>query len=256
MPMKRLIVISTLLSSILLANCTPQEEQKAIQIWKQSIHQESDLNQKLSTLNKAFRICPLERIDIDKQIILAQGGLLTSKKIEELNERNSQMDSIPQLHKDNNAKKLNELLGIRFDNTLRAVEEIGGEYRIDITFEVNRYDVHTKNSSSKIQEIIDKITEEIKKDKNALFGLEGGASSEGTPQDNKELSKRRAIALKQVILKKYPKYSQNIKIYANGESELVCEGEFLPEEDSSGNYTCITKEDKEASRRVTIRRER
>jgi len=57
-------------------------------------------------------------------------------------------------------------------------------------------------------------------------------------------------------LKQYPQYKQNIKTYANGESELVCEGEFLPEEDSSGNYACITKEDRDASRRVTIRRER
>ena len=249
-------LLPLLFSSVLFADCTVQEEERANKLWKQSIHQESNLNQKLSTLNKAFTICPLERIDIDKQIVLAQGGLLTPKKIGELNERNSQMDNIPQLHKDNNAKKLNELLGIRFDNTLRAVEEIGGEYRTDITFEVNRSDVYTKNSSSKIKEIIDKITEEVEKDKNAIFGLEGGASSEGTPKANKLLSKKRSEALETAILKKYPEYAQNIQTHANGESELVCEGEFLPEEDSSGNYTCITKEDKDASRRVTIRREK
>lgn len=249
-------LLPLLFSSVLFADCTVHEEQQANKLWKKSIHQESNLNQKLNTLNKAFAICPLERIDIDKQIILAQGGLLTQKEIEKLNERNSQMDTIPQEHKDNNAKKLNELLGIRFDNTLRAVEKIGGEYRTDITFEVNHSNLYTKNSHSTIQEIIDKISEEVQKDKNALFRLEGGASSEGTPEANKRLSKRRSEALERAILKQFPNYAKNIKIHAHGESELVCEGDFLPEKDETGNYSCITKEDRDASRRVTIRREK
>ncbi len=253
--MKRTL-LPLLFSSVLFADCSVQNEQRAVNFWKESIHQENNLNKKLATLNRAFALCPLKRIDIDKQIILAQGGLLSKEEIKKLNERNSQIDSIPQQHKDNNAKKINELLGIRFDNTLRAVEEIGGVYRTDITFDVNHSDIYARNSSSTIQEIIDKIDQEVRKDKNALFVLEGGASSEGSPQANKKLSQRRADALKVAILKQYPNYAPNIETRANGESELVCEGDFLPEEDSSGNFTCITKEDRDASRRVTIRRER
>ena len=253
--MKRTL-LPLLFSSVLFAECTVQQEQEANRLWKQSIHQESNLNQKLSTLNRAFDICPLNRIDIDRQIILAQGGQLSKEQIKELNNRNSQQDSIPQQHKDNNARKINELLGIRYDNTLRAVEEIGGAYRTDITFEVNRSNIYANNSTSTIQEIIDKIDQEVTKDKNALFVLEGGASSEGNPEYNRKLSQRRADALQEAILKQYPNYAHNIETRANGESELVCEGDFLPEEDSSGNFTCITKEDREASRRVTIRRER
>ena len=253
--MKRTL-LPLLFSSVLFADCTVQQEQEANRLWKQSIHQESNLNQKLSTLNRAFDICPLNRIDIDRQIILAQGGQLSKEQIKELNNRNSQQDSIPQQHKDNNARKINALLGIRYDNTLRAVEKIGGVYRTDITFEKNRSNIYAKNSSSTIQEIIDKIDQEVTKDKNALFVLEGGASSEGNPIYNRKLSQRRADALKEAILKQYPNYAPNIETRANGESELVCEGDFLPEEDISGNFTCITKEDREASRRVTIRRER
>ena len=253
--MKRTL-LPLLLSSVLFADCTPQQEQRANRLWKQSIHQENNPNKKLSMLTKAYSLCPLEKIDIDKRIILGQGGLLSQDELKELNDDNSRNSSMSQLHKENNARKINDLLGLRFDNTLRAVEEIGGVYRTDITFEVNRTNIHTKNSASRIQEIIDKISEEVDKDKNAIFALEGGASSEGTPKANKLLSKRRAKALKEAILKQYPQYKSNLKIIAKGESELVCEGEFLPEEDSSGNYTCITKEDKDASRRVTIRRER
>ena len=250
------ILLPLLFSSVLFADCTAQQEQKANRLWKKSIHQESNLNKKLDTLNKALKICPLEHIEIDKQIILAQGGLLTKEDMKYLNTHNSQCDTFSQIHRDNNAKKLNKLLDIQFDNSLRAVEKIGGEYRSDITFRVKSSDLYIKNSSSRIQEIIDKIKEEVQKDKNALFELEGGASSEGTPQANRLLSKKRAEALKRAILKQYPQYAKNIKTHANGESELVCEGDFLPEEDSSGNYTCITKEDRDASRRVTIRRER
>ena len=253
--MKRTL-LPLLFSSVLYADCTPQNEQRAIKLWKESIHQENNITQKFATLNRASSICPLNRIYIDEQIILAQNGQLSKEQIKKLNELNSRLDTIPQQHKDNNTRKLNELLGIRYDNTLRAVEEIGGVYRTDITFEKNRSDIYAKNSSSTIQKIIDKIDQEVTKDKNALFVLEGGASSEGNPEYNKKLSQRRADALKEAILKQYPKYAPNIETRANGESELVCEGDYLPEEDSSGNFTCITKEDREASRRVTIRRER
>ena len=250
------ILLPLLFSSVLFANCTTEQEQRADKLWRDSIHQESNLNQKLSTLNQAFKICDLDRIYVDQQIILAQAGELTNEEIKKLDTHNSQLTTIPQEHKDNNAKKLNELLGIRFDNTLRAVEKIGGEYRTDITFEVNRSNLYSKNSHSTIQKIIDKISEEVQKDKNALFKLEGGASSEGTPQANKKLSKRRSEALKRAILKQFPNYAKNIKTHANGESELVCEGDFIPEKDETGNYSCITKEDRDASRRVTIRREK
>jgi len=242
-----------------LADCTPRERQESEMFWKQSIHQESNPVQKLKTLESAYQKCPLDKVAIDRYITyvftLSKSDRKNPEIIESLHQvelKNQNLD-VPIEHINNNQKKINTLLGRSMEGTLKAVEEVGGVYRADIRFD---YNSAVLKKSRIVTNIIDKIMSEIEQHPNAIFGLEGGASSEGSADYNKKLSKRRAEALKSAITNSNPNLSSHINTYANGETTLVCEGGFAPEVDSSGNARCITKEDKEASRRVTIRRER
>jgi outer membrane protein OmpA-like peptidoglycan-associated protein len=227
--------------------------------WKQSIHQEDNHTQKLKTLETAYKRCPLEKIIVDKYITLvytlSPKDRTTQEVIQNLLDmemRNQDLD-VSQKHIVNNQKKITFLLGRSTEGTLKAVEEVGGIYRADITFD---YDSTTLKNSTLVTEIIDKISNEISKSSNATFGLAGGASSDGSASYNKILSQKRADALKEAILKRNPSFDKNINTYDNGETDLVCEGGFAPEVNENNETKCITKEDKEASRRVTIRREK
>ena len=281
--MKKLL-IPVLLSSLLLADCTLKEEQNAMKLWKKSVHKSN--HNKLKLLNKAENICPLEIISIDKKIIEATQNP-TLAKVKYLKNANNLLlvDAKHRGHKYNNGKKIDQLFlkiftkqqkelknkkGI-FDshqndiltqqinilkgkpqiNTPKAVAELGGTYKADLLFEKSKYSIRDKSLSN---EIIKVIHEEIIKDNNALFGLEGGASSEGNSEYNKKLSKNRGEALQTEILKIYPNYKNNIKVFAMGESDLVCEGGLLPEENTKGEYECLSNENREKSRRVSIRR--
>ena len=248
-----------LLSSVLFADCTPRQKSEAEMIWKQSIHQESNPQMKLKTLNSAYQKCALAKIAVDRYITYV--STLSPKErrdkeivnaLHKVEGKNQEIDTSI-THRENNQKKINLLLGKEIDGTLKAVEEVDGIYRADIRFD---YDSAKLEDTSLIREIIQKIASEIAKKPNAIFGLEGGASSKGSADYNKALSKRRAESLKDAILKQYPNFGDNINTYGNGEEELVCEGGFAPEIDEhTGESRCITKEDKEASQRVTIRRE-
>ena len=228
------------------ANCD-----KALTLYNEAIHLESHPNEKLDKLNIANRLCPLDKIQLDIDILLACGGV--SMDLKELQRINASLDGISNAHRVNNAKKLNRLLGVNYNNSLKAVEFVGGSYALDLRFSK---DSAVVRKSHKLDKAIEKIASEVSKNSRVLFGLEGFASSDGSYSHNKELSIRRAEALKKEILKKYPNIASHLKIFGNGESGLVCEGGFLPEKNSSGEYECITKEDVDASRRVTIRRVR
>ena len=256
--MKRLI-IPILLTNLLLADCTSKQKREAEMFWRQSIHQESNPQEKFKTLETAYNRCPLAKIEVDKDIAYLytlspkeRKSAKNRKKLYNAEMKNQDLD-VSINHITNNQKKINSLLGRDTEGTLKAVEKIEGIYRADITF---GYNSSKLKSSRVLTQVIDKISSEISKNSNAIFGLEGGASSEGSASYNITLSKKRAEALKSAILKQYPIFGTNIKIYANGEKEIICKGGFAPEIDSSGNSRCITTEDKEASRRVTIKRER
>ena len=278
------ILLPLLLSSLLFADCTPQEEQKAMRIWKQSIHKTS--KRKLKLLNRAEKICPLELINVDKKIIEA-GNAPTLSKLKYLKNANNllSLDVENQAHKYNNGKQIDQLFlkyftkeqqelkhkkgvfdlhkndilnqrinilkGKASDNTLKTIGELGGTYKANLLFDKALYNIKDHSLS---QEIVAVIHDEVQKDNNTLFGLEGGASSEGSSSFNKKLSKNRAKALEKEILDIYPNYKNHIKVFAMGESELVCEGDLLPEKNSQGEYECLTQENREKSRRVSIRR--
>jgi len=256
--MKKLI-IPILLTNLILAECTPQQKREAEMFWKQSTHKDSNPKEKLKILNKAYEKCPsIEKIIVDRYITFVYTLPKKDRESKEIRDnlydiamRNQELD-VSINHIKNNQKKINILLGKSFDGTLRAVEEAGGVYRADIRFD---YNSAVLKKSNLVTKVIDKISSEIEKNPNAIFGLEGGASSEGSASYNKKLSKRRADALKKEILKQNPNFDKNINTSGVGERTLVCEGDFLPEVDEYGETRCITKEDKEASRRVTIRRE-
>lgn len=248
-----------ILSSVLFADCTARQKSEAEMIWKQSIHQDSTPKRKLKTLSSAYQKCALEKIAIDKYIAYVYTLSPKERKNQEIVdtlykiEKKNQELSTSVEHRGNNQRKINFLLGKEIDGTLKAVEEVNGVYNADIRFD---YDSAKLKNIPLVKEIIQKIASEISKKPNAIFGLEGGASSKGKADYNKKLSKRRAESLKNAILKQYPNFEDNIRVYGNGENGLVCEGGFVPEiDENTGEGRCITKEDKEASQRVTIRRE-
>ncbi len=280
--MKRTL-LPLLFSSVLFADCSVKQEREAMQIWKKSIHESDFSKEKL--LNKAQKICPLEVIAIDKAIINTAKAP-TLEKLQYLQNANNLLtvDKEYISHKYNNQKKIdrlflnyflkkqkelnkkgffatqeNRILSDRIkllqekpvENSVKAVGKIGGTYRADLLFDKSKYIIKDRELTN---EIIKAIHNEVEKDNKALFGLEGGASSEGSSSFNKRLSKNRAEALKKEILKVYPNYNHNIKIFARGESELVCEGGLIPEKNLKGEYECLTKENREKSRRVAIRR--
>jgi outer membrane protein OmpA-like peptidoglycan-associated protein len=198
----------------------------------------------------------LDIVRIDKNIILAQANQLSRQEMVELRRENDALDTKYREHKWNNAKKIEKLLGIKSEEYqskkgLKAIQDIGGSYKADLLFDKNSFWI---KDTYLTQEIIDVISSEIAFNPDALFGLEGATSSEGDSALNKKLSLKRANALKKAILKRYPNYKANIKTFAMGESDLVCEGGLLPERDEMGEYRCLTAENRIESRKVTIRR--
>jgi len=256
--MKNIILPLTITTTLFATTCNQTQIKEANIYWQQSIFQESNIKQKLKTLNSAYKKCPLPKIVIDRQI--AYISTLSpkernSKEVREdlatLERLNEQLKNVSHTHIKNNQKKIDILLNKAKGNSLKAIEEAEGVYRADIRFDYNSTKLKKTPLLSKV---IEKISSEIDKHPTALFELEGGASSEGSATYNKKLSKKRAESLKRAI---GAKYANHISISANGENGIVCEGGFLAEVDATtGEAKCITKEDKEASRRVTIRRTR
>ena len=281
--MKKLL-IPIFLSSWLLADCSIKQEDKAFEIWQKSIHKQE--SQKLKLLNQALSICEdLEVAYVDRLLIKAKKNP-NQEILSEIKNRTNHLALSPEFstHKENLNRENNQLFlnlfrkkekeiksqkGFISNGNLnfleeqikslesspvagvKAVTKVGGTYKADLLFDKNKFNIKNHSLS---QEIIDVVHQEVEKNSSALFGLEGGASSEGATAHNKKLSKNRGNALAKAILKKYPSYKTNIKVFAMGESQLVCEKGLLPERNTQGEYECITQEDREKSRRVTVRR--
>jgi len=266
----KLLLLSLLLTQIAEAQgqeCSKKDKAKAIKLWRESRFIK-DYDKKIAKLQEAARYCQLSRIVIDGN--LAYYMSLPKDKLEEeklnlkqLQQKNSNLDVEIKgdlSYIDNNTCMIEKLLGSnqtecqkRMKGTSRALTEINGVYRADIRFEYNSSAIK-ETQMPLIKEITQVIVQEVKKNPNALFNFEGGASSEGRAEYNRGLSLRRAEALRDYIINRYSNLSRNIEVIPKGENELICEGGFLPEINPKGEAQCITKEDKEASRRVTIRR--
>jgi outer membrane protein OmpA-like peptidoglycan-associated protein len=244
-------------------NCSEEESKEANRLWRESIHIK-DYNKKIAKLKEASKHCKLMRIVVDGKLAYYQtlskkdlNNTQVKKELFKLRRINSNL-KIDRNHKINNNIIINNLLGLKNEQltgTMKALEDVGGLYSADIRFYKNSYRISNKEATE-IKRLSQKIVQEVDKDPNALFAFIGGASSEGNADYNNWLSRKRADSLKRYIEQKYPNLRDNIVIYAKGESELVCVGGFLPVVNNNGEAKCITEEDKEASRRVTIRRER
>jgi len=242
----KLYLLPLILATTLSANCN-----KASQLYTKAIHLESNPNAKLQMLNRANILCSQDRIQLDIDILLAGGGVkMDLKKLQRLN---ASLDNITTAHRINNANKINKLLGVTHNGSLKALDFSGGIYALDLKF---TKDSAVVRESRELQEAIDEIASVVSQQSDVLFSLEGYASSDGSYEHNKKLSIRRAKALKAKIVAQYPHIASHIKVFGNGESGLVCEGNYMPEKNSNGEYECITKEDIDASRRVTIGRVR
>lgn len=283
---KILLLLS--LTVTIYAKCTDSQYQNAIHIWGNSIHKKG--TQKRNLLTKANNACPnIPIVSLDLKILEAEHSSSNNKTFEHLKNLSNTLyieDTERQIkHKYNTAIMVN-VLWLKYlekkeaklasqkglditaiticrqqikqlkskrstDDILKAISTIGGLYKADLLFDKNKFKIKNKPLA---QDIISTIHAELKNNKDALFGLEGGASSEGNAAYNNTLSKNRAKSLKSMILNQYPQYKNNIKVFAAGESQLVCEAGLLPEINPQGEYQCITKEDREKSRRVSIRR--
>ena len=280
------------LSTIIWADCSSSQKSNALELWKSAIHEKDD-NKKIKLLTEANSYCDYDFIAFDKFLLEAKQEL-SEDVLQALNVMNNDLvipkDSMSYIerteHKWNNKKQIDNLflafykeklskeeskksfnsferkvLKKRIDRlnsptisqSFKAVSKIGGAYEADLLFDKNRAKIKNQALVKKIIAVIDK---EIKNDSSAFFGLEGGASSGGLVAYNKKLSQARAEALAKEIIKQYPSYKANIKVFVMGESQLVCKGGLLPEKNSAKEYECPTQEDKIRSRRVVIRRVR
>jgi len=272
----------------LYAQCTKAQYNDAMNTWHQSIHAQE--TEKIALFVKANEFCsdiPIISLDIKIHEASKNFNLNTLRYLTNLNNDLSTLNTEQEMsHKRNNFKRI-DLLWLEYykneekrilsqksadssalslcrknikylkkhpyDTLYKAVSNVGGLYKADLLFDKEKSKIKDIQLS---QKIIDAMHNEIKQDSNVLFGLEGGASSGGTASYNTALSKRRAKALEAMLLKQHPNYKNNIKVFAEGENQLVCEGGLLPEVNTKGEYQCITKEDKAKSRRVRIRRVR
>lgn len=279
------------LTTMIWADCSSTQREDAIGLWQSSLH-EKNLDKKSSLLDKAIdKGCDYDFIILDRFILKAKREIdeLREEDIEALKNMKNDLKfpqkllSLDQIdrHRFNIGKDIDNLFvqyyenqiksnrtkSLSFENkkwqeqinrlnapfseqSFKAITRIGGSYKVDLLFDVGKSIIKNDNLVKRIIKVID---EEISSTPETIFGLEGGASSEGSAKLNQKLSKARANALAKEIFKKYPNYRDNIKISAMGESQLVCEGGLLPEENTKGEYECLTVEDKIKSRRVAIR---
>lgn len=284
------IWIFLLLSSLIWAeNCTQKNKHHALKLWKSSIHEKVAIR-KHDLLKKAQGFCDYDFIFMDRLILEAQQDA-SEEVLHHLNIRNNVLN-IPRdtmsfgertKHKKNNKKQIDNLFiafytkqrqeeeskksfnSAKVQDLTKRIKELhgyqegiskalgkrGGTYEADLLFDADK---STIKNYALVNEIIAVVHQKISNDKEALFGLEGGASSEGTADYNKKLSKARGDALAQKILQKYPQYKNNLQVDVMGESELVCIGGLWAEKNSDGEYACPTQEDRVKSRRVVIRR--
>lgn len=270
-----------LLSSVLFGNCTQAEK-----IFADS-RDESNLKQKIALIIKAKKNCPqLPQIAIEMER-LKINHLIEKNQFEGLELRLNNLiglvdseDDLPYDFRFNSKRQINKMFKMFYEkqksisskksifgvsiknldrklavfhkklkgNNLKSLEDIGGMYKSNLKFLKNSYVINfgeAKALKLKIKEIIVSNPE-------ALFSVTGYASSEGSSTYNKRLAEKRAKSFVTFV----GKNSKNIKTFSKGEAFLVCNDGLIAEADENNEYRCINGENKEASRRVTIRRVR
>lgn len=280
--MKKVISILIGVSAFIYANsCSDNEIQNANNIFKESRF-EQNLDKKVDLLFKAKKVCSLPQIEIEiKKILISENiSKLTNETfgdietdLNNLSNKNDRLNNKLHIYKFNSKKEINKLFidlykkqkekGIirnlnnklaNFENlhkemesnTMKSLEDVGGMYKSDLRFQVNSYVIINIQEADKLVRAIENI---IFNQSDAIFTVTGYASSDGDADKNYILSQNRADSFIQLV-----KSKNIIKKFAKGESMLVCNDDLLAEEDAHGEYRCTFGEDRDASRRVVIRR--
>ena len=282
--MKRVLTGGLLLSGFLFANCT-----KAEQIFADS-RDESNLNQKIDLIKKAKTICPnlaqisieMERLEINYLIKKEQlQGL--EIRLSTLNNKTDTTDSLPYEFRFNTKRQIQEMfkslytkqknmrgkksfnssganiskldeklasLGKKLNTSdMKSLEDVGGLYHSNLKFLKNS---STINNLQEAKVLKAKMREIMSNHSDTLFSVTGYASSEGKASYNENLSAKRAKSFVVFV----GQNAKHIKSFSKGEGFLVCKDGLIAEMDENYETRCINGEDRDASRRVEIRRVR
>jgi outer membrane protein OmpA-like peptidoglycan-associated protein len=278
--MKRLI-IPILLTNLLLADCTPKQEQQAKKLWQESRAMQGEA--KFAKLKRAMGICGMDRIDVDAYIYIIdkklKGSDLSiemleslSNKIDEIRSINNNIQTHGETFKHTNSQTIERLshrlaeIKIKVETNQKrlarlnefqnpTVEQIkspkrGESIPILIRFAHNEA---TVQNSPNINTLAQAINEMLLENPNAKFIITGYASARGDAHYNQMLSERRANSVKRYIEQKYPHAKGHIDPFGKGESDLICNGGFGEDTTGSGEYQCVGgSENESSSRRVEV----
>ena len=280
--MKKLL-IPMLLSSLLLADCTFNAEQKANALWQESrsIHGVD----KFTKIKEALGHCSMKKIEVDAYLYIINKNLNGNdlsleklngieEKIVEVRSMNNNLSTSSKVSfQANNTQVLDQLnqklvnIKIKIETNQErlsalkefqnpSVEQIKGAKRgesipILITFSHNQDKV---TQSQNIKNLAQAIDEMLREDANAKFTITGYASARGTAKHNKGLSERRAANVQRYIERQYPHTKGYISPHGKGETVLICNEGFSEDTNGNGEYSCIGngQENESSSRRVEV----
>jgi outer membrane protein OmpA-like peptidoglycan-associated protein len=270
-------LIPLLMTSVLFADCTPEQEEQANNLWQESRSMQQTM-ERYQKLEQAMSLCNSNKIEVD--ILLFRVGnklqgelsseniLNIEKTLEEIRSINTslldshirkenanttrdleyQLTEI-QLKVETNQEKLNKLNAYVADDGEKKGFGEGETILIPINF-ANGKDSVIGNKN--IDSLVRRIKHTLTKNKNTKFTITGYASSLGEAQDNIKLSKRRARNTINYIEQYIPK--GKIIPFGQGESDLICNNGFAIDI-GANEYECKGGSENEASsRRIEILR--
>ena len=272
--MKRTL-LPLLFSSVLFADCTPQNEQMAVKLWKESRTMQYSM-QKYQKLQKAKELCNLNTIQIDTNLFLIANELSdnnldikTIRKLEkdlsDIRSENNSLRNHANIQQENSQyiKELEDrLVDIQIKRNqgnkekLKAYKADDGENKGFKNGEAILVPIKFANGKDKVQSnkninsLVRRIKYTLSHHKNAQFTITGYASSLGNADNNKKLSKRRAINTMRYIENYIPR--GKIKTFGMGEADLICNGGYA-QNIGGDEYECKGGTENEASsRRVEV----
>lgn len=283
--MRKFILSGLVLNSFLFADCNQVEQLKSAKIFADS-RDEKNIDKRLDLILKAQEICALPEVEIEIEKLLIEAKIDSNlfdgleDRLSKLSQDNDRLDSHLYVLKFNNKREIHGLFtrlytkqkalshkkGFRLSGSAiknvdtklarvtrkldtgdkKSLTEIGGLYKSDLRFDVNKSVIRNKSEANALKKVIQEI---VLENPSAVFTVTGYASSEGKKRDNYILSVNRAKSFADFM-----GMGKQIKTFAKGESVLVCTNGLLPEADENGEFRCTSAEDRDASRRVQIRR--
>jgi outer membrane protein OmpA-like peptidoglycan-associated protein len=279
--MKKLL-IPVLLSSLLLADCTPEQEQKANTLWQESRSMHGA--EKLIKIKEALGHCSMKKIELDAYLYLINKNLNSDNlsletlnsiedKIIEVRSMNNNLSTSSKVSfQENNTQVLDQLnqklvnIKVKIETNQEklsqlkefqnpSVEQIKGAKRgesipILIKFSHNNDKItHSQN----IKNLAQAIDEMLREDSSSRFTITGYASARGTAKHNQGLSERRATNVVSYIERKYPQTKGHMQSNGKGERVLICNEGFSEDTRGDGEYSCPNgQENESSSRRVEV----